>query len=323
MALSKQQIADLWIREGGNPDKAGTAAAIALAESGGDPNATNHNSNGTLDRGLFQVNSIHGALSTKNLKKNVRAAIRISGNGSNWSPWVTYNTGAYKKYATGGSSASGTGSGRTPRTPESSTRTIAGIDNSGARAAVQQQLGSNVRSFLGTPGSDALDFAMQQGQLLRQRASLVDTPDRTVQVPGAPGGGMPGSGSNPGGLDYVSRANALDAKHLPYKYGGGHGQKRVDPYSNTKPIDCSATVSSILGVDVRVSGAFEKFGKPGRSTDPKATNIYANGKHVFMEINGHFFGTSGSNPGGGAGWIKRSAISPEYLKGFTVRHTDA
>jgi len=39
-----------------------------------------------------------------------------------------------------------------------------------------------------------------------------------------------------------------------------------------------------------------------------------------MEINGHFFGTSQTNPGGGAGWIPRGAISPQYLKGFTARH---
>lgn len=34
-------------------------AAIALEESGGNPLAHNHNSNGTVDRGLWQINSIH------------------------------------------------------------------------------------------------------------------------------------------------------------------------------------------------------------------------------------------------------------------------
>jgi hypothetical protein len=48
--------------------------------------------------------------------------------------------------------------------------------------------------------------------------------------------------------------------------------------------------------------------------------IYANAKHVLMEINGHFWGTSATNPGGGAGWIPRSAISPQYLRNFTARH---
>ena len=34
-------------------------AEIAIAESGGIPLAHNRNSNGTIDRGLFQINSIH------------------------------------------------------------------------------------------------------------------------------------------------------------------------------------------------------------------------------------------------------------------------
>lgn len=319
MALSKQQIADLWISEGGNPDKAGTAAAIALAESGGKADATNHNSNGTVDRGLFQVNSIHGAESTHNLRANVRAAIKISGNGSNWRPWVTYNTGAYKKFSGGSRGASGSSrtAGQSPS--QGSSKTIPGVDNSGQRALVQQQLGSNARSFLGTPGSDALDFAMQQGALLRQQKSLVDTPDRTVQVPGAQG--IQGGAASPGGLDYTARANALDSRHFQYKWGGGHGGK-VNPY-HAVPVDCSGAVSSILGINPRVASQFKAFGKPGRSPSGKGVNIYAKDSHVLMEIDGHFFGTSASNPGGGAGWIKREDISPQYLKGFTVRHTDA
>ena len=32
----------------------------------------------------------------------------------------------------------------------------------------------------------------------------------------------------------------------------------------------------------------------------------------------HFFGTSASNPGGGAGWIPQDQISPAYLRGFTA-----
>jgi hypothetical protein len=39
-----------------------------------------------------------------------------------------------------------------------------------------------------------------------------------------------------------------------------------------------------------------------------------------MEINGHFWGTSGANPGGGAGWIPRSRMDAGYLSGFKVRH---
>jgi hypothetical protein len=116
----------------------------------------------------------------------------------------------------------------------------------------------------------------------------------------------------------TERANKIDAKKLPYAWGGGHGAKPVKPGSNI-PVDCSGAVSAVLGVNPRVSGEFAKWGKPGKGR----VTVYANKDHVLMEINGHFFGTSASNPGGGAGWIPRSQISPQYLKGFTARHIDA
>jgi hypothetical protein len=105
---SNDQLRALWISNGGDNTAAPMAAAIALAESGGDPNATDYDNNGSVDRGLWQINSIHGSLSTFNPNGNAKAAISISGNGHDWSPWVTYQTGAYKQYLTG-SSAQGTG----------------------------------------------------------------------------------------------------------------------------------------------------------------------------------------------------------------------
>ncbi len=99
MTLSRAQIEAAWRGAGGSAQAAPMAAAIALAESGGDPANTNHNTNGTTDRGLWQINSVHGAQSTYDLAANARAAVAISGNGSNWSPWATYNSGAYKKFA--------------------------------------------------------------------------------------------------------------------------------------------------------------------------------------------------------------------------------
>ncbi len=103
------QLEGLWISEGGDPTAAPMAAAIALAESGGKANATNHNTNGSTDRGLWQINSVHGAQSTYNVKLNTRAAISISGNGKDWSPWTTFQTGAYKKYLQSGVAPQGGG----------------------------------------------------------------------------------------------------------------------------------------------------------------------------------------------------------------------
>ena len=72
------------------------AAEIATAESGGQQYATDNDSNGTMDRGYWQINSIRGAQSTYDPAGNARAAVQISRDGTNWTPWVTYNTGAYQ-----------------------------------------------------------------------------------------------------------------------------------------------------------------------------------------------------------------------------------
>lgn len=92
------QLEQLWTSAGGNPQYRAIAAAIAMAESSGNPLATDHDSNGTVDRGLWQINSTHGSLSTYNVMQNARAAVQISNNGTNWSPWTTFTTGAYLKF---------------------------------------------------------------------------------------------------------------------------------------------------------------------------------------------------------------------------------
>lgn len=96
--LGKAGLAKLWVAEGGNPSKANLAASIALAESSGQQHSTDNDSNGTVDRGYWQINSVHGAQSTYDPVGNVKAAIAISRNGADFSPWVTYNSGAYKQY---------------------------------------------------------------------------------------------------------------------------------------------------------------------------------------------------------------------------------
>lgn len=81
----------LWIAAGGNAGSAFIAAEIAMAESGGNQYALSP----TNDYGYWQINGSHGSLATYNAIGNARAAIIISGNGSNWGAWTTYNTGAY------------------------------------------------------------------------------------------------------------------------------------------------------------------------------------------------------------------------------------
>ena len=93
--LSCSGLEVLWESAGGSRSAAFLAAEIAMAESGGRQYATNTNGGRSTDRGYWQINSIHGSLSTYDASENARAAVLISGNGSDWGPWVTWQTGAY------------------------------------------------------------------------------------------------------------------------------------------------------------------------------------------------------------------------------------
>jgi len=95
-SLSCSGLEALWKSVGGSPGTAFMAAEIARAESGGQQYATDNDGNGTVDRGYWQVNSIHGALSTYDPAGNARAAVELSDDGRDWSPWVTFQTSAYE-----------------------------------------------------------------------------------------------------------------------------------------------------------------------------------------------------------------------------------
>lgn len=73
-------------------------AAIALAESGGDPNATHRNSDGTVDRGLWQINSSHGyGTSSLDPNQNIKQAVGVY-HSQGLTAWATFTSGAYLKY---------------------------------------------------------------------------------------------------------------------------------------------------------------------------------------------------------------------------------
>lgn len=66
------------------------AVAIALAESRGYTKAENINTNHTVDRGLWQINSVHGDQSSFDVNVNAEAAWEISGHGHAFTEWATY-----------------------------------------------------------------------------------------------------------------------------------------------------------------------------------------------------------------------------------------
>ncbi|MEW1951056.1 transglycosylase SLT domain-containing protein [Pseudarthrobacter sp902506025] len=80
-----------------------TALAVCQAESQGRAEAFNpSNYDGSNDKGLFQINSVHvgrfiGDEERFNPTANVTAAYKIY-LGSGWSAWSAYNNETYKKY---------------------------------------------------------------------------------------------------------------------------------------------------------------------------------------------------------------------------------
>lgn len=83
----------LWREAGGPAWAEETAASVAMAESGGRQYAVSP----TDDFGYWQINGSHGpALATFNAYGNARAAVLISDDGTNWSPWTTFISGAYR-----------------------------------------------------------------------------------------------------------------------------------------------------------------------------------------------------------------------------------
>jgi Lysozyme like domain len=104
---SQSTLAQLWIKNGGPPNVANTMAAIAMAESGGIVGKTNQDSNGTVDRGIWQINSVHSQFNGTRLltdpNYNARAAVAVY-KSSGFGAWSTYKSGAYKQFLTGAKS---------------------------------------------------------------------------------------------------------------------------------------------------------------------------------------------------------------------------
>ena len=99
-SLTFDQIVQLWVNAGGDPGWANLAAAIALAESGGNSTALNNNpSTGDYSVGLWQINYYDGLSASRtaaygspsalqaSASLQAKAAVNLSGNGSNWGPW--------------------------------------------------------------------------------------------------------------------------------------------------------------------------------------------------------------------------------------------
>lgn len=155
MALSYANIEGLWIQAGGSPALAPLAAAIAMAESGGNPNA--HNAKPPDDSyGLWQINMI-GSLGPARRKTfgissntalydpltNAKAAVAVSGNKS-FAAWSTFGSGAYKRYLNGSVPPDMNAGGATGGT---------GSDGGAVQASVQDSIMSSVYKLANVAGN--------------------------------------------------------------------------------------------------------------------------------------------------------------------------
>lgn len=145
--------------------------------------------------------------------------------------------------------------------------------------------------------------------------AVLDGSSETVNAAGVSSGAAD-SASLMGNI--ISEANRIDALRLPYSYGGGHGT----PAPPDGPFDCSSSVSRVfqaagMQIPTMTSQAFLNWGQSGMGA--LSVGVRPGGGrsgHVYMIVNGHAWGTSPENPGGGPGWISGYTTRP----GFTYRH---
>ncbi len=92
--LSCPGLEELWEQAGGSHAEAVMAASIAMAESSGRQFATG----AAGERGYWQIHPDHGSLSTYDPLGNAKAAVIISGDGGNWTPWTTFTSRSSARY---------------------------------------------------------------------------------------------------------------------------------------------------------------------------------------------------------------------------------
>lgn len=122
MILSAAQIVQVAQQAGFSGQGLVNAVAVALAESGGDPGQTYTDAPGSVDRGLWQINSFyHPEVTDAQAFDPAQAAVaayRISAGGTDWTPWATWTNRRYRLFLSQAQQAVG-GAGRAPATAAS------------------------------------------------------------------------------------------------------------------------------------------------------------------------------------------------------------
>lgn len=105
--LTYAQLEGLWINNGGNKAVAPLAAAIAMAESSGRTDVTSANPDGGVNVGLWQLDTKgkgagHTVAALQDPATNAAVTVEGSKDGTDWSAWATFASGAYKRFMSAG-----------------------------------------------------------------------------------------------------------------------------------------------------------------------------------------------------------------------------
>ena len=110
-------------------------------------------------------------------------------------------------------------------------------------------------------------------------------------------------------LKIIEAGNAI--ARTPYKWGGGHGRFLDNGYDCSGSVSFALYAAGLIGGPSDFSGLMH-WGKPGKG---KWITIYANGGHVYMEVAGIRFDTSGAKVTG-----SRWQNDLRTNAGFVARH---
>jgi hypothetical protein len=159
--LSDAQIAGWAIQAGFSGADLQKAVAIAIAESGGRVDATNHNTNGSTDYGVWQINSIHAdefakypqwwSVENADMAHDIYAAA-----GNSFSPWTTYTSGAYQMYMSRAATAAGApDKGNVTGGPQDTTTVteIPGVTSIATSLSAFSQGLAGIAKWVGTPSN--------------------------------------------------------------------------------------------------------------------------------------------------------------------------
>ena len=200
--FDKQMLERLWVQAGGAPSMAHLMAAIALAESAGDPQNIGPPTSGGRAEGLWQImwptnaSYVPGG-NPYNPLANAKAAVAIL-KAQGLGAWETYTNGAYRQYmglggllrhyargglvhAARGFFSSGSGLGRTPaythtRLPKASTPRGVVHAKKGSHVTAPH-LSNLIRSLSGIPGMKGIADMM-----LGPEAGLIGLSDEQTLV---------------------------------------------------------------------------------------------------------------------------------------------